>query len=636
MVRMDKATLPPPKYTYVTDEEGAKRAMNFLNNHPILAYDTETTALDPYEAKWTLLQVGTPNESFVFDVRYDTEHSSLHPSVLDPMLKDPTKLKVLQNAAYDMQIIKLNRGFYIENIYDTMLAEQLINLGLIYSKASLDALVLKYLGLYMTKEPRGTFVDYYQKYEDFQIAYAANDVTVLHVIRDIQLERIKKEGLENVARLEFEFLVPFCEMELNGIAIDIDKWNIIMGDVAIEKANMKKIIHSIFRKNQSQNTLFEVPLINIDSNTQLKKALSDYGLELESTDVGTLEKYAGLPVIDSILEYRKFSKLISTYADPLLEKINKKTGRLHSDFRQLIATGRLSSARPNLQNIPRQQKYRSCFISKEGYSLITADQSGAELRILGNLSNDPVFVESYATGQDLHTRTASEIFGVPYDKVEKHMRNAAKAINFGLCYGMSASGLAKRLKIGKKEAEGMITKYFDRYKGVKNYLDNAAKEAIAKRYTTTISGRRRYYDMPDHGHPDFQAIKAGIERKGMNSGIQGSDADTIKEAMVLIVNRLKDYDARLILTVHDEVIIEVLDEQRYEVAEIVKDCVIEGFNKYFSTITMETEALIGKSWLKGLCEQQVDGHKCGHNEMKFVPDDKYGTKLVCCKCGGAQ
>jgi DNA polymerase-1 len=297
----------------------------------------------------------------------------------------------------------------------------------------------------------------------------------------------------------------------------------------------------------------------------------------------------------------------------------------------------MSSSNPNLQNIPRKQKYRSCFIAAEGYSLLTADMSGAELRILGNLSKDPVFVEAYATGQDLHTRTASEVFDTKYDRVEKSMRNAAKAINFGLVYGMSSMGLSKRLKISEKEAEVMINKYFARYQGVKRYLTKAGNDAVRNRYSTTISGRRRYYNMPPYDHPDFKKLQGSIERRGKNAGIQGSNADTIKEAMILLVDRIKGYDARLILTVHDEVVVEAHDSCKEEVAKIVAQSIIDGFGRYFSLIPMETDTLIGPCWLKNSCEASLpSGKKCGCDRMKFIKHEKYGTKLVCSECGAEQ
>ena len=637
IVEQNQIALPAPNYTYVTTEDEARKAMSFLNNYPIHAIDTETTALDPYEAKWTLLQVGVTNKVFVFDVRHDTEHSSLHPEVLDPLLTDPTKMRILQNAAYDMKIIKRSRGYYLTNIYDTMLVEQLSTLGLSFTKNSLAAIVFKHLGLYMAKEPRTTFSDYGQKYEDFQLSYAANDVTTLHLIRELQWSRVQKENLENAARLEFEFIKPLCEMELNGITIDTEKWRIIMKDVEKERVEVGGIIRDILSKVEDQTTLFGVSLVNIDSNAQLKKSLNKYGLNIEKTDFASLEKHAGLPIIDAILDYRKANKLISTYAETLLEKISKYTGKLHTGFRQMVSTGRMSSSNPNLQNIPKKQKFRSCFVAAPGYKLLTADMSGAELRILGNLSQDPVFVDAYATGQDLHTRTASEIFDVAYDRVEKNMRNAAKAINFGLVYGMSSMGLSKRLKIGKREAEVMINKYFNRYKGVKKYLDKAGSDAVINRYSTTVSGRKRYYTMPEFSHPDRKMIQSGIERQGMNAAIQGSNADTIKESMILLVERLKGYDARLILTVHDEVVVEAREDLVEQIAPIVSQSLIDGFGKYFSLIPMESSTLVGPCWLKGACEERLpSGEKCEHLTMKFVFDEKYGSKLVCGKCGGGQ
>jgi DNA polymerase I-like protein with 3'-5' exonuclease and polymerase domains len=637
IITQNQIGLPKPNYSYITNEDAARKAMSFLNNYPIHALDTETTALDPYEAKWTLLQIGVPDKSFVFDVRYDTEHSSLHPEILNSLLQDPTKMRILQNASYDMKIIKRNLGFYLTNIYDTMLVEQLSTLGLSFTKSSLAALVLRHLGLNMPKEPRDTFGDYTQKYEEFQIEYAANDVVPLHIIRDLQWSKVQKEGLENAARLEFEFVKPLCEMELNGIHIDVDKWRIIMTDVEKERIEVGGIIREILSEVEEQNTLFGVSLVNIDSNAQLKRALNRYGLPIEKTDVSALEKHAGLPIIDAILDYRKANKLISTYAETLLAKISKYTGRLHTDFRQMVSTGRMSSSNPNLQNIPKKQKYRSCFVAAPGYRLLTADMSGAELRILGNLSKDPVFVDAYASGQDLHTRTASEIFDVSYDMVEKHMRNAAKAINFGLCYGMSPVGLSKRLKITKKEAEVMINKYFNRYRGIKRYLDRAGQEAVRNRYSVTASGRRRYYNMPAFDHPDRKIIQGSIERQGMNAGIQGSNADTIKESMILLVQRLEGYDARLLLTVHDEVVVEAREDIVNEIAPIVSQSLIDGFGKYFSLIPMESSTLIGPCWLKGACEERLpSGKKCDNLEMKFVEDSKYGSKLVCNSCGAPQ
>jgi len=497
--------------------------------------------------------------------------------------------------------------------------------------AGLAALVFRYLGINMPKEPAGTFSDYGQKFKPYQLEYAANDVVVLPMIKELQMIKTISEGLEDAARLEFEFTKPMCEMELNGITIDVDKWRIIMRDIDKIRMSLHDEISGMLSDSSDQIFMFDVPAVNIDSPAQLKAALSKIGLSnIDNTDEATLNKFQGLPVIDALLKYRKANKLISTYGEALLEKINDLTGRLHTDFRQMVSTGRMSSANPNLQNIPKKQMYRSCFIAKPGYSLVTADMSGAELRILGNLSQDPVFIECYAHGIDLHTRTASEVFGVAMENVKKDMRSGAKAINFGLCYGLSKYGLARRLKIPENKADKMIKSYFKKYTGVKRFLDKSAKDAVMNRFSRSISGRKRYYRLPEYGDPDFGRAKASVERKAKNAPIQGSNADTIKQAMIYLVDRLEKsgYDAKLILTVHDEVVVETKHEERHEVGEIVAKSLVDGFGHYFHLIPMETDALIGPCWLKGECE------KCKSDEMIFIPDKKYKTKLVCKSCGG--
>jgi len=296
----------------------------------------------------------------------------------------------------------------------------------------------------------------------------------------------------------------------------------------------------------------------------------------------------------------------------------------------MVSTGRMSSSGPNLQNIPKKQKYRSCFVAADGYSLVTADMSGAELRILGNMSSDPIFIECFRDGIDLHTRTMAEINGIPMEQVSGEMRNSAKAINFGLMYGLSKVGLARRLKISEKAAEQMMNIYFSRYRGVKKYLDKSAREAVRNRCSVSISGRKRFYNLPEYHHPDYKMIAGAVERRGMNQPIQGGNADTIKQSMIYLVDRLEEssYDARLLLTVHDEVVVEAKHEERYEVRKLVEQALIDGFGRYFSLIPMETEGLLGPCWLKEKCEDKSSGDKCGGTEMI----EEYNV-VKCMKCG---
>ena len=630
--------LPKPKYDYITTEEAARTALSEISNFEVIEVDSETTSLDPYVGKPVLFQIGVPNKSYVFDVRSDTDHSSIDLEIFKPLMTDKNVLKLFQNAVFDMKYIKKHGGYYVDNIYDTMLVEQLFNSGLGWTKADLGSLVMRYLGIKMDKEPRGTFSDYGQTFKPFQLDYAANDVVVLNMIRSLQMPRIQQESFENVCRLEFEFVKPMCEMELNGITFDVDKHRVILDDIEADRQKHGKMVSDLLANTNDQTTLFGVSLINIDSNVQLLNALRKYGLELDSTDVGTLAKFQGIPVIDELLNYRKAQKFMSTYGETLIAKINEITGRLHTAFKQMVSTGRMSSSSPNLQNIPKKQIYRSCYIARDGYSLITADMSGAELRILGNLSADPVFVDCYANGIDLHTRTASEVFGIPFGDVKHSDRNAAKAINFGLCYGLSKYGLARRLKISEKEADHMIKMYFKRYSGVKNLLDTSARQAVMQRHSTTVSGRKRFYKLPEYGHPDFDKKKRAIEREGKNAVIQGANADTIKESMIRVVNRLEErhMESKLLLTVHDEVVVEAPYHEVEEARELVSQCLIDGFGRYFDLIPMETDALSGPCWLKNSCEEDVNGKECGGTDMEWAADKKYGTKLTCKKCGASQ
>lgn len=643
-------TIPTPEYKYITKLDEALEAIEYIKQWPIIEVDTETTGLDPYTSKIVLLQIGTPTQAFVFDVRGDTNHSEFDMTLFHSLLIDKSILKILQNAVFDMKMIKCNHDFYIENIYDTMLAEQILNLGITFGGNDLKSLVKKYLNLVMDKEPGGTFQDYDQTFKPFQLEYAAKDVVILTLIRELQLLELERHELMGTVRLEMEFTKPLCEMELNGINIDKTKWRAIMANEEAEKQSVTKIIDAILAETDDQSTLFGVSNININSPKQLLNSLNKLGLPVEDTSEPTLKKFKGLPIIDALLDYRKAGKLITTYGEPMLAKIHSVTGRLHTRFRQMVSTGRMSSSAPNLQNIPGKQKFRSCFVAKEGCALVTADMSGAELRILGNLSKDAEFVYCYSHGIDLHTKTASGVFKVSMEQAALgKYRKPAKAVGFGICYGMSKYGLAARLMISEKEADNIIKGYLRTYPDVAKFLENSGRDGVRKGYSRSISGRKRFYNVPAVHDPLYNKVSRGVERQAKNAPIQGSNADTIKQAMIYCVESLErlPYYAKLLLTVHDEIIIECAWDKRYEVAEVVKKSLIEGFGKYFSLIPMETDALIGTCWLKGSCEAQldeagnilpkdVDGIECGGAEMQFVDGGAYGTKLVCEKCGQQQ
>jgi DNA polymerase I-like protein with 3'-5' exonuclease and polymerase domains len=507
--------LPDPNYQYITSTEEALRHIEFIERHPIVEVDTESTGLSPFTDSVVLLQIGVHGKAYVFDVR----DGRVDTSIFKPLLEGTQTLKIFQNVVFDYKMLKTNFGIEVNRIYDPMIAEQLMYLGL-HPKANLQYLVAKYLHLNMTKDVATSFKDYNQKY--------------------LQLYKLQQDSLMRVAQLEFEFSKPLAEMELNGMLLNVPQWRKILEEKVVEHNKSSIQLTDTFNQTIDQTTLFGASLLNLDSPTQVVKCLNDLGVPVDSSDVKELSKYKKNPIVGLLLEYRKYAKFITTYGEPMINRINPLTGRLHTSFRQMVDTGRLSSSNPNLQNIPKEQKYRLCFIARPGYKLITCDMSQAELRILGEFSGDPVFLESFAKGLDLHTRTASDLFGLTYEEVvadkelddndptKKNYRGNVKALNFGLIYGLTRVGLSLRMGTSEDEAQKLINAYFKRYPRIKSWLDKAAKSAIMNRYSTTISGRRRYYRLPEPSDSKFNRLKGSIERQGKNHPIQGSNADTIK------------------------------------------------------------------------------------------------------------
>ncbi|MEW9123033.1 MAG: DNA polymerase, partial [Thermotaleaceae bacterium] len=318
-----------------------------------------------------------------------------------------------------------------------------------------------------------------------------------------------------------------------------------------------------------------------------------------STNIEVLEKLSKKhPIIDKIIEYRQYVKLKSTYVDGLTDVINEETKKIHSSFNQTVtATGRISSTEPNLQNIPVRlemgREIRKVFIpSNTNFVLLDADYSQIELRVLAHISQDKDLIEAFQKELDIHTITASKVFGVPFEEVTVLQRGSAKAVNFGIVYGISDYGLAENLNITKKEAQRYIDEYFEQYKGVRTYMDEIVEEGKKKGYVTTLLNRRRY--IPELKSTNYN-IRSFGERTAMNTPIQGSAADIIKIAMIKVYGELKrrNMKSKLILQVHDELIVETHGSEIEEVKQIVKN---EMERAITLNVALKVEMNIGESW----------------------------------------
>ena len=428
--------------------------------------------------------------------------------------------------------------------------------------------------------------------------FAREDAAGVLTLAEKQQKQLAQEGMAALMRdIEMPLLYVLFDMEQAGFQVD--------GDVLRELG--KEFTQQAEELKEEVYRLTGVSGFNLNSTQQLGKVLFEtlglpHGKKNQrgySTDAETLEKLADLhPCIPSILKYRQVVKLNSTYIDALLRKMDA-TGRVHTSFDQTgTATGRISSSEPNLQNIPVRtemgREIRKAFVTKPGCVLADADYSQIELRVMAHFSGDPAMVDAFRKGQDVHTRTAAEVYGVPMEQVTKEMRSSAKAVNFGLVYGISEFGLARNIGVSRKRAGEFIARYFERYPGVKRFMDEAVKAGYDQGYAVTMMGRRRQL-------PELKASNANTrsfgERAAMNTPVQGTAADIIKLAMVRVHDALKreGLQARLILQVHDELLIEAPKEEEETVCRILRECMEQV---YTLSVPLVAEVKTGQSWFE--------------------------------------
>ena len=582
---------------YLTSTADVEKIVPEIEAMPIIGVDTETTGLDPFESELLLVQLGNLHKQYVIDAR----NCSLEP--LREILES-RKVKVLHNAKFDYKMLKACASIRMENVVDTMLIEQVLRNGRRAEGGNgLAAVVERYTRKKVSKEEQESFINHTGEFTKAQLEYARRDVIYPIEVLHRQMPLVRKAGLEHTVKLECLAVTAIADIELNGVAVDQERWMSIAQEAQAKATEFHGKLDEQFEsyiEQTGEQVLFTAGrVINYDSDRQLRDALLHLGIEVDSTSKAVLASLEH-PVGKVILEYRQHQKIVSTYGATFLEHVHRKTGRIHCDFRQLGAeSGRLSSTKPNLQNIPSDSEFRSCFIAGEGRKVITADYSGCELRILADMSQDDEFLRAFRNDEDLHSLVATMMFKVPVNKDEnKELRQAAKAINFGLAYGMSSKGLAAQIGCPDEEAEDLLDKYFEGFPKIASFLEQSGRLAVSRGYSTTIGGRRRWFDISDIDQDRRQ--RGSIERKGKNSPIQGTNADMIKLALYRLREELhnRDVDAALVNTVHDEIVVECEESIALEVQELVEKVMRAAGEYYVKSVPVDVESAIADCWSK--------------------------------------
>ena len=608
-----------PKYEYITTQDRAAEVLEDLKKEKMLGLDVESNSLDPYTGQLILVQIGTPEISYLFDVR-PLDLNKL--PAFKELMEDPTKIKIIQNAKFEYAYIKVKYGIKIANVFDTMLADGVLSAGL-NEKLGLDKIIERRLQLEsdimdQKKTLQKSFANMPRtaRISEEQRKYAAVDTLILFPLMEKQIRLLHKENLLKIAKLEFATAPVVAEMELNGVWIDTVRWREIIRNLTVKRDELAKEFQEAVRPyyTSSQFGLFGgmADAININSSTQLMDLFNNrLGLNLPSTSNGVLSREPH-PVVKILSDYRSYEKLISTYGEKLLSKINKKTGRIHPEFQQIrTATGRFACNNPNLQNIPRNSKdapFRECFNPEPGYKLVVSDYSSFEMRILAELSGDEKMIHALNEGLDIHSYTAALMFDKPYSddfkKKYPELRQMAKPIGFGLMYGMGAMGLTSQVyawtgtEISVDDGEDLINRYFASYPSVKKFLDKTAKNAIRRGWSVTPAGRKRWYRKPDKLDPDYRRKISSIQREAKNHPIQGTNADAIKYALVFVQERIaKDgIDGKIVSTVHDEIVCEVREDQADDFGKLLSDEMIRAGELFIHKVNIKSDPFVGNVW----------------------------------------
>ncbi len=600
-------TLKDVEHTYhvVKTEKEAKDLAKLLENSNSFAFDTETTGLDPNNSELVGMSFSIkPYEAWYVPVSDNYHQAEMTAAIFKKVLEDKNIEKVGQNIKFDMSLMKWYDVDIKTPLFDTMIAHYLLQPDMKHSMDYLAEVFLNYkpVSIESLIGKKGKNQKSMRSVDAETIAeYAAEDADITLQLKKVFEPKLKETGVEKLFNeIEMPLVPVLASMEAEGVKLDVEVLKEFSKKLEGEIKELEKKIFelagtefNISSPKQLGEVLFERLLI---SSKPKKTKTGQY-----STGEDVLVKLRHRhPIIDLILEYRSLTKLKNTYVDALPGLVNPRDNRLHTSYNQAVAaTGRLSSNNPNLQNIPirteKGKEIRKAFVPRnENYVLLAADYSQIELRIIAHLSKDEGLMEAFKQGMDIHTATASKIYGVPPEMVTKEMRRNAKMVNFGIIYGISAFGLSERLGIPRKEAAEIIKSYFEKYPGVKKYMEKSIAFAREHGYVETLFGRRRY--LPDINSAN-SVVRGYAERNAINAPIQGSSADMIKIAMINVFNDFEKekLKSKMILQVHDELVFDVFKDEEELVRNIVNNRMV---NAVKLDVPVVVDMKTGKNWLE--------------------------------------
>jgi DNA polymerase I-like protein with 3'-5' exonuclease and polymerase domains len=575
-----------------------------LSEHAAVGFDTETTALDPYRGRMRLVQFSAPGgAAYIIDLdRFRKSDGTPDRDALAPLcelLAAPRPVKVAHNAKFDAKWTKHQLDTELGGIFDTMLASQLVSAGESEDRHSLAAVAARYLDETVDKSEQ--LSDWGGELSPAQLEYAARDAALMLPLRERLIELLKRDELVEVAQLEFQCVMPVACLELAGIFLDAARWREQLAIVEKRRAILAEELQVMLAEESSQQSFFGPTRndINLDSHVQLTKALKRVlpGVELpNSTRNWKLQPLAAEhKVIEVLLEYRTVQKALTSYGENILNEINPVTGRIHANFHQIGApTGRFACTNPNVQQVPHAVEYRRCFRAPEGRKLVIADYSQIELRILAHVTEDKGFIDAFNSGADLHRVTAAQVFNTPLAEVTREQRDFAKRLNFGVVYGIGAQRFSMMTGIPLTEAESILARYFQTYRGLDAWLREAARKAVRERTARTMSGRLARFNFDAE---DRQAASLA-QRNGKNMPIQGASADILKRALRLLHDRLKETTARLVNIVHDEIVVEADAADAPQIARTVEEAMCAAGEEYVTRVPVKVETEVADEWVK--------------------------------------